>query len=127
MTDFTPAELRIYEWALEKPTTLARVVAEFAGTLEARTPERVREDLRGLVAAGYAAGFCGGVVWVGEAGKIKAQTIADRIEELLQFGPRTLAQILRTLMTPASATKTALAAGPFRERAGRWHYRPPGT
>lgn len=127
MTDFTIAELRLWEWALEKPTTLARVVAELAGTIEARTPERVREDLRGLVGAGYAASYVGGVVWVGEAGKARGATISDRIEELLQFGPRSFSQITRALMTPNAATKSALVAGPFRERAGRWHYRPPGT
>jgi hypothetical protein len=127
LNDFTIAELRLWEWALEKPTTLARVVAELAGTIEARTPERVREDIRGLVAAGYAASYIGGVVWVGEAGRLRGQTIGERIEEILQIGPRTFGQIIRALMTPPSATKSALTKGPFRERAGRWHYRPPGT
>lgn len=127
MTDFTLAELRLYEWALEKPMTLARVVSELAGTIEARSPERVREDLRGLVGSGYAASYVGGVVWVGEAGKLRGRTIGDRIEELLQLGARTLPQITRALMTPNGATKSALVAGPFRERSGRWHLRPPGT
>jgi len=124
---FTIGELRLYGWALERPTTLARVVAELAGTVEARTPERVREDLRALVSAGYAASYVGGVVWVGEAGRLRGQTIGDRVEELLQLGPRTFSQIVRALMTPPSATKTALASGPFRERAGRWHHRLIGT
>jgi hypothetical protein len=63
----TPAEQRLYQRLLERPTTTRRIVRELEATHEARTEERVRRDLAELVAGGFARVVVGfGFVWCEE-------------------------------------------------------------
>ena len=113
----TSGDLRLYGWLLASLSTPESVVRELADTAEARTLQRVCEDLRQLAADGKVTSEDDRFVWT----ETRQPSFADRVADVLRVEPLTFARLRVVMDAGAAELKAVLTSGRFRERSMRWH------